>query len=162
MTRILHVLDHSLPLHSGYTFRTRALLKAQQGRGWDVRGITGTRHYAEGPEVETVDDLTFHRVSGRSQGRIAPLAEWRDVKRLSAGIDALVRGWRPDPFMPTRPCLARWLRRRWRGGTSFRSFTRFVLSGKMRLSGMGPGVKAICAIGSRASLRTARLRRRMP
>ena len=44
MTRILHVLDHSLPLHSGYTFRTRALLKAQQGRGWDVRGITGNRY----------------------------------------------------------------------------------------------------------------------
>ena len=30
MTRILHVLDHSLPLHSGYTFRTRAILKAQE------------------------------------------------------------------------------------------------------------------------------------
>jgi hypothetical protein len=29
MTRVLHVLDHSLPLHSGYTFRTRAILKAQ-------------------------------------------------------------------------------------------------------------------------------------
>jgi glycogen(starch) synthase len=105
MTRILHVLDHSLPLHSGYTFRTRALLKAQQGRGWDVRGITGNRHYAEGPEVETVDDLTFHRVSGRSQGRIAPLAEWRDVKRLSAGIDALVRGWRPDLIHAHSPVL---------------------------------------------------------
>jgi glycogen(starch) synthase len=105
MTRILHVLDHSLPLHSGYTFRTRALLKAQQGRGWDVRGITGNRHYAEGPEVETVDDLTFHRVSGRSQGRIAPLAEWRDVKRLSAGIDALVRDWRPDLIHAHSPVL---------------------------------------------------------
>ena len=30
MLRVLHVLDHSLPLHSGYTFRTRAILKAQQ------------------------------------------------------------------------------------------------------------------------------------
>ena len=29
MTRILHVLDHSLPMHSGYTFRTRAILRAQ-------------------------------------------------------------------------------------------------------------------------------------
>ncbi|MGF7169607.1 PEP-CTERM/exosortase A-associated glycosyltransferase [Sphingobium xanthum] len=105
MTRILHVLDHSLPLHSGYTFRTRALLKAQQGRGWDVRGITGNRHYAEGPAVETVDDLTFHRVSGRSQGRIAPIAEWRDVKRLSAGIDALVRDWRPDLIHAHSPVL---------------------------------------------------------
>ena len=25
--RILHILDHSIPLHSGYTFRTAALLR---------------------------------------------------------------------------------------------------------------------------------------
>jgi len=105
MTRILHVLDHSLPLHSGYTFRTRALLKAQQGRGWDVRGITGNRHIAQGPDVETVDGLTFHRVAGRSQSRIAPLAEWRDVRRLSAGIDALARDWRPDLIHAHSPVL---------------------------------------------------------
>jgi glycogen synthase len=30
--RILHVLDHSLPLHSGYTFRTRAIVTAQLAR----------------------------------------------------------------------------------------------------------------------------------
>jgi glycogen synthase len=41
--RILHILDHSLPLHSGYTFRTRAILKAQSERGWEVAGVTGAR-----------------------------------------------------------------------------------------------------------------------
>lgn len=105
MTRILHVLDHSLPLHSGYTFRTRALLKAQQGRGWDVRAITGNRHIADGPPVETVDGLTFHRVPGRSSGPLAPLNEWRDMKRLSAGIDALARDWRPDLIHAHSPVL---------------------------------------------------------
>ncbi|MGH6787440.1 MAG: glycosyltransferase WbuB, partial [Novosphingobium sp.] len=49
MTRVLHVLDHSLPLHSGYTFRTRAILKAQEAAGIEVRGITGLRHTAAGP-----------------------------------------------------------------------------------------------------------------
>src|SRR3546814_15132860 len=43
MTRILHVLDHSLPAHSGYTFRTRALMKAQAAKGWAVAGVTGVR-----------------------------------------------------------------------------------------------------------------------
>ena len=52
MPRILHVLDHSLPLHSGYTFRTRAILKAQQAAGLEVRGITGLRHHANGPDAE--------------------------------------------------------------------------------------------------------------
>jgi beta-lactamase class D len=45
----LHVLDHSLPMHSGYTFRTRAILRAQRAKGWEVRGITGHRHTAPGP-----------------------------------------------------------------------------------------------------------------
>lgn len=105
MTRILHVLDHSLPLHSGYTFRTRALLKAQQGRGWEVRGITGNRHYAEGPLVETVDGLTFHRVPGRSTSILPPLAEYRDMKRFSAGIEALVGDWKPDLVHAHSPVL---------------------------------------------------------
>jgi hypothetical protein len=28
--RTLHILDHSLPLHSGYTFRTVAILREQR------------------------------------------------------------------------------------------------------------------------------------
>jgi hypothetical protein len=32
--RILHILDHSLPLHSGYTFHTAAILREQQRLGW--------------------------------------------------------------------------------------------------------------------------------
>ena len=52
MTRILHVLDHSLPTHSGYTFRTRALMKAQVAKGWEVAGVTGVRHPDEGPDGE--------------------------------------------------------------------------------------------------------------
>ena len=61
MTRILHVLDHSLPAHSGYTFRTRALMKAQVAKGWEVAGVTGVRHPEPGPDGETVDGLTFYR-----------------------------------------------------------------------------------------------------
>jgi glycogen synthase len=62
MTRVLHVLDHSLPLHSGYTFRTRAILKAQQGLGLDVRGITGLRHTAgPGDRAGRRADLPPHR-----------------------------------------------------------------------------------------------------
>ena len=50
--RILHVLDHSLPLHSGYTFRTRAILKAQVARGWTVAGVTGARHAGNGVDKD--------------------------------------------------------------------------------------------------------------
>ena len=47
--RILHILDHSLPLHSGYTFRTRAIVKAQLAMGWDFACLTGARHGLDAP-----------------------------------------------------------------------------------------------------------------
>jgi hypothetical protein len=78
MPRILHVLDHSLPLHSGYTFRSRAILKAQTAAGWDVAGITGARQYQHnetvGLAVEQVEGLIFHRTMMEASG-ISPVRE---------------------------------------------------------------------------------------
>ncbi|MEC3951304.1 TIGR04063 family PEP-CTERM/XrtA system glycosyltransferase [Sphingobium sp. HWE2-09] len=105
MTRILHVLDHSLPLHSGYTFRTRAILRAQIARGWDVRGITGHRHAAEGPAEELVDGLTFHRTPGAPASGNPLIREWRDIAAHADAIDALVRQWRPDVIHAHSPVL---------------------------------------------------------
>src|SRR5512139_4042502 len=104
MTRILHVLDHSLPLHSGYTFRTRAILKAQQAMGLEVRGITGLRHTADGPDAELIDGLTFHRTRGTANGP-AGLREWREISRLADAIVALAASWRPDVLHAHSPAL---------------------------------------------------------
>ena len=105
MTRILHVLDHSLPLHSGYTFRTRAILRAQAAKGWDVRGITGHRHGAPGPLVEMVDGLHFHRTPGQAATGNPLLREWRDISAHADAIDALVARWRPDIIHAHSPVL---------------------------------------------------------
>jgi PEP-CTERM/exosortase A-associated glycosyltransferase len=102
--RILHVLDHSLPLHSGYTFRTRAILKAQQARGWEVACLTGARHSKDGPDPEVVEGLTFHRTE-RPRQVPSPLREWQEIRALSKRLDALVREWRPDQLHVHSPVL---------------------------------------------------------
>lgn len=104
MTRVLHVLDHSLPLHSGYTFRTRAILTAQQAMGLEVRGITGLRHLSAGPDPEQVEGLTFHRTPGAASGPPG-LREWREVSALADAICALARQWRPDLLHAHSPAL---------------------------------------------------------
>ena len=38
--RILHILDHSIPLHSGYTFRTLSILEQQRALGWETYHLT--------------------------------------------------------------------------------------------------------------------------
>lgn len=104
MTRILHVLDHSLPMHSGYTFRTRAILKAQQRAGLEVRGITGLRHTAHGPDAEEADGLSFHRTRGSAPG-LPGLREWREIGLLASAIESLAAEWRPDVIHAHSPAL---------------------------------------------------------
>src|SRR6186713_3680006 len=104
MLRILHVLDHSLPLHSGYAFRTRAIMAAQAIDGLEVRGVTGLRHHAEGPPSELAEGLLFHRTRRAASGP-APLREWREIGALAEAIGALVDEWRPDVLHAHSPAL---------------------------------------------------------
>jgi PEP-CTERM/exosortase A-associated glycosyltransferase len=104
MTRVLHILDHSLPMHSGYTFRTRAILTAQKALGLEVRGITGLRHTLDGPDTEEAEGLTFHRTRGEAKGP-AGLREWREVGLLADAIVELAREWRPDVLHAHSPAL---------------------------------------------------------
>lgn len=108
MTRVLHILDHSLPMHSGYAFRTRAILKAQQAAGIEVRGITGLRHTQESPAAEVVEGLMFHRTPRDPGGMAAGLAgmrEWREIARFAEAIEALVDEWQPDILHAHSPAL---------------------------------------------------------
>ncbi|CAN5247641.1 hypothetical protein BH11PSE5_BH11PSE5_14840 [soil metagenome] len=105
MTRILHVLDHSLPLHSGYTFRTRAILRAQMAQGWNVRGVTGRRHLAQGPDVEIIDGLTFHRTPGDITPGQGIIREWREIGALADATDAVTREWKPHLIHAHSPVL---------------------------------------------------------
>lgn len=110
MTRILHVLDHSLPLHSGYSFRTRAILTAQQRAGLEVRGVTSVRHQASlpaGSHVEAVEQhegLTFHRTMEPVSGPPG-LREWRDIAALARATEATAAIWKPDILHAHSPAL---------------------------------------------------------
>jgi PEP-CTERM/exosortase A-associated glycosyltransferase len=91
-------------MHSGYTFRTRAILKAQEALGLEVRGITGLRHSANGPDMEQSEGLTFHRTRGVAGGPPG-LREWREVCALTDAIVALAQEWRPDVLHAHSPAL---------------------------------------------------------
>lgn len=61
--KILHVLDHSIPLHSGYTFRTRSILKQQHALGWQTIHVTSPKHGDFTQSVENIDGLVFYRTA---------------------------------------------------------------------------------------------------
>ncbi len=101
--RILHVLDHGLPLQSGYTFRTRAILKASQAQGWEVAAVTGPRHQGEAPPEEMIDELRFFRTPP-TRGR-GLLAEAKGIATFARRIDAAAAIFRPDIIHVHSPVL---------------------------------------------------------
>ena len=61
--RILHVLDHSLPLHSGYTFRTLSILDEQRELGWETVHATSAKHDPEKTQgaADEVEGRVYYR-----------------------------------------------------------------------------------------------------
>ncbi len=59
--KVLHILDHSLPLHSGYSFRTMSILREQRARGWEALGLTTPKHGGNGTPRESIENTTFYR-----------------------------------------------------------------------------------------------------
>ena len=102
--RILHVLDHGLPLHSGYTFRTQAILNSQRRRGWDVAAVTGPRYATSGAAHETLDGIDFHRTA-RLAPAPSPIGELREVTAFARRIAAVVEEFRPDILHAHSPVL---------------------------------------------------------
>ncbi|MCC6194983.1 MAG: glycosyltransferase, exosortase A system-associated [Burkholderiales bacterium] len=84
--RVLHVLDHSIPLHSGYTFRTAAILREQRALGMETFHITSPKHTAATSAHEQVDGLAFYRTEQR-----LPRVLDRPVLRESMLMRALER-----------------------------------------------------------------------
>ncbi|WP_322963077.1 TIGR04063 family PEP-CTERM/XrtA system glycosyltransferase [Sphingomonas fuzhouensis] len=105
--RILHILDHGLPLQSGYTFRTRAILKAQAGEGHAVAAVTGPRQGAGEDGVEMIDGLTFYRtpVSGAAPAQRGWIGEAAGLATQIRAIDRAVAAFRPDILHAHSPVL---------------------------------------------------------
>ena len=103
--RILHVLDHSIPLHSGYTFRTLALLREQRRLGWETFHLTSPKHAAPGGLEETVDGWHFHRTPAPTGPRLPGLAEAALMKATQQRLLEVARRVQPHILHAHSPVL---------------------------------------------------------
>ena len=107
MIRTLHVLDHSIPLHSGYTFRTAALLREQRALGWETFHLTSPKQGETSAPFEDVDGLRFYRTPV-AKGMLASLPIGRELalmKQLEARLEEVAREVRPDIIHAHSPVL---------------------------------------------------------
>ena len=105
--RILHILDHSIPLQSGYTFRTRNILRQQRALGWDTIHVTGLKHPGSSVPYEEVDGLRFYRTPAESGllSRLPILNQWQVIQTLAKRIAEVIETEKPDILHAHSPAL---------------------------------------------------------
>ena len=98
--RVLHVLDHSVPLHSGYTFRTLSILREQRKLGWETVHLTTPKQGPSANREEQVEDLTFYRTpSVEGAGLLA------QMRLTTQRLHALIALTKPDLIHAHSPVL---------------------------------------------------------
>jgi PEP-CTERM/exosortase A-associated glycosyltransferase len=103
--RVLHVLDHSIPLHSGYTFRSLALLREQRRLGWETFHVTSPKHTAPSAAEEQVDGWHFHRTAHTPMTTLPVLSEWQLMRSLERRLLEVAARVRPDVIHAHSPVL---------------------------------------------------------
>lgn len=105
--KILHVLDHSIPLHSGYTFRTLSILKQQRALGWQTEHVTSEKQGKYTAPADDVDGWKFHRTPAAS-GPLAGLPVLNQlsvINSLSTRLLAVAKDVKPDVIHAHSPAL---------------------------------------------------------
>jgi PEP-CTERM/exosortase A-associated glycosyltransferase len=105
--KILHILDHSIPLHSGYTFRTKAILEQQRKLGWETFHVTSAKHSVATTLMDEVDGYTFYRseVPEDFFSKIPVLEQWAIVQSLTKRLDEIIPEIKPDILHAHSPAL---------------------------------------------------------
>ena len=104
--RILHVLDHSIPLHSGYTFRTLAILREQRKLGWQTFHITSPKHTGSSARHESVDGWDFQRTPlAAGATRIPVLRELALMRQLQRRLVEVATEVKPHILHVHSPVL---------------------------------------------------------
>lgn len=108
--RVLHIFDHSIPLHSGYSFRSMAIVRGQRKMGWETFHLTSAKHTEAAGyvgEQETVDGLDFYRTSA-PQGALAKLPvfnQWAVIDATVRRLRTLIPQLQPDLLHAHSPAL---------------------------------------------------------
>ena len=104
--RILHVLDHSIPLHSGYTFRTLSILREQRKLGWETFHLTSPKHAAPYVSEETVDGWIFFRTPPAPPSvKLPGLGEVALMKQIEHRLLEVAQKVKPDLLHAHSPVL---------------------------------------------------------
>ena len=105
--RILHILDHSIPLHSGYTFRTLSILREQRALNWETAHLTSSKHGIGRADEEHVGEWHFYRTTASAglSSRLPVLNQVAVINSLTRRLHDVAQAFKPDVLHAHSPAL---------------------------------------------------------
>ena len=107
--KILHILDHSLPLHSGYTFRSQNIFREQRKRGWQPVIVTSPKHEESWKgawqKQEQIEGFRYYRTGPVSHNGLPFEAEIRLMAALGRQVMEVAKLEKPDILHAHSPVL---------------------------------------------------------
>ena len=117
--KVLHILDHSVPLFSGYSFRSRSIINAQRELGLKPVVLTSPKHSSNADAAEEIEGITYYRsMSFSSEGThsVPFVREMKLMMRMARRIEQIGRHEKIDLIHSHSPLLnglpALWVARR--------------------------------------------------
>jgi PEP-CTERM/exosortase A-associated glycosyltransferase len=107
MFRVLHVFDVSIPMHAGYTFRSRSILEQQRALGWETFHVTSSKQENPVPYVglESVDGFDFHRTLPGALHSVPVARQYDVIRQLKPRIIEIAKEKNVDIIHAHSPCL---------------------------------------------------------
>ena len=104
--RVLHVLDHSLPLHSGYAFRSASILREQRRLGWITAQVTGPKQACAEPR-QTIDGVCYVRTPPTHAllGKLPVVNQMDVIWALRRQLTRVAAEFNPQVIHAHSPCL---------------------------------------------------------
>jgi PEP-CTERM/exosortase A-associated glycosyltransferase len=105
--RIMHILDHSIPLHSGYTFRTLSILREQRALGFETSHITSSKQGSCASQEEHIDGWHFFRTPHAPSllAKTPVLKQLAVINRLASRLMEAAKAIKPDILHAHSPVL---------------------------------------------------------
>ena len=103
--RILHVLDHSVPLHSGYTFRTLSILREQRKLGWETFHLTSPKQMSDSLLEEEVEGWHFFRTPAAASSGLPGVGQIALMRQLERRLQQVAEQVRPHILHAHSPVL---------------------------------------------------------
>lgn len=105
--KVYHILDHFIPLYSGYTFRSKYIMQFQQKCGLEVQAIVSPKHSQNLAKKETIEGVPCTRIHINSGlwGKIPYLKEYHFLQFFKNKIVEILKENPPDIIHSHSPIL---------------------------------------------------------